>query len=66
MKKPRVITKCVANNYSMPNERIIEFTFPDGEGGLIQFATINGENRVTVYQHDQRVKVVKGKNSNTL
>ena len=36
IRKPKVITKCVANSYTLPNERIIEYSFgPDGNGGSI-------------------------------
>lgn len=39
MKRPKVLTRCVANQYATPNERIIEFTSKNG-GGLISFATL--------------------------
>lgn len=63
--KPRVITKCVANHYTGPDERIIEFTFgPDGRGGsfggLIQFVWA-GMPTVTVYNYDSEVKVIVDK-----
>lgn len=54
--KPRVITKCVANAYAGPNERIVEF-----DGGLISFgAGANGEITVSLYRLDTNVRVVVG------
>jgi hypothetical protein len=35
MQKPKVTVNCVANRYAGPNERIIEFSAPNGAGGLI-------------------------------
>lgn len=53
MRKPRVLTKCVANSYTGPTERIIEFSSGkrDGTGGLISFRNIpSGELLVQVYR----------------
>ena len=63
MKKAKLTTKCVANQYAGPSERIIEFSFPDGSGGLISFLPANGarKNRVDVYRIDKSVKVLVGK-----
>lgn len=64
--KPKVITKCVANHYTGPNERIIEYTFgPDGKGGsvggLIQFATLeDGTPQVTLYNHEPQIRIRPG------
>ena len=44
VKKPSVTTNCVAHTYAAPNERIIEFTFPDGHSGLISFRDIWTQN----------------------
>lgn len=57
MKKPKIITKCVANNYASANERIIEFS--NGEiGGLISFRILEGgKMSVHVYQQDRAVVV---------
>ncbi len=62
MKKPRVITKCVANTYSAPNERIIEFAGPDpDQGGLIAFRILDGGMMfVTVYRQGAKVVVRVG------
>jgi len=65
-KKPKVITKCVANNYAGADERIVEYSFgPDGKGGaiggLIQFyVTADGEPRVVLYRHDAQIKIIVG------
>ena len=56
-KKPRVLTKCVANAYTGPNERIIEFVFSDGPGGLISFFDTNEGPVVNVYRVDKNIKV---------
>lgn len=63
MKKPRVSTRCVANYYARPGQRIIEFSFPDGRGGLISFETdpaggsFGPVARVHVYRIDTGVAV---------
>lgn len=66
MKKPTVNTKCVADNYSMPSEKIIEISFPDGTGCLISLWVAedrggNLVNRVDVYRIDKGIDVVVGK-----
>lgn len=67
MKKPKVILKCVANHYTGPEERIVEYSFgSDGKGGayggLILFReTSKGEFVVTLYNHSPQVKIVVGK-----
>lgn len=51
-KKVRVLTRCVANHYAMSNERIVEFSDPDGVGGLISFrthATEDGKPQVSIW-----------------
>lgn len=56
MKRPRVITKCVASAFQSSNERIIEFSFPgteDGKGGgplggLISFRNVDGKARAAL------------------
>lgn len=52
-RKPRAITKCVANAYTGPTERIVEFSFPgtDGPaGGLMRLAYRNGQPHVELYR----------------
>jgi hypothetical protein len=63
MKKPKVLTKCVANHYAAPNERIIEFT-NEVCGGLIGLRTMpDGSLAVNVYQQDATVSVTVSKPS---
>jgi hypothetical protein len=58
MRRAKVITDCVADNYSHKNERIIEFVFPDGSDGLISFTTLdNGENVINIYNCDKNITV---------
>jgi hypothetical protein len=55
--KPRVLTRCAANNYTAPNERVIEFSSKNG-GGLISFRTSeDGNLDVHVYRCDSTVRV---------
>jgi hypothetical protein len=56
MRKPRVMTKCVANTYAAPNERIIEFGSDNG-GGLIAFRMVDENLVVDVYRTDPTVIV---------
>lgn len=59
--KPRVIVKCVANAYTGPRERIIEFSNGgrrDNKGGLIAFRNLpDGTLLVNVYGCDKGVEV---------
>lgn len=58
MGKSKVITKCVANNYAGPHGRIVEFSFPSGNGGLISFFTNeSGKEIVEVYRTDAEIEV---------
>lgn len=59
MRKPTVLTKCVANLYTDANERIIEYSDREtGLGGLISFRRLDdGSLRVHLYRHDARVNV---------
>ncbi len=52
--KPRVNTRCVADRYAAPNERIIEFSSDCG-GGLISLAEHDGRLHVNVYNYDPTV-----------
>jgi hypothetical protein len=56
MPKPRVLLKCVANHYAARDERIIEFSFSDGSGGLIAFHE-EETNLVNVYRVDKNINV---------
>lgn len=61
MRKPRVLTRCVANNYAAPGQRIVEYSFPNGKGGLISFDLDNeGNARVDLYQQDPEVTIRVG------
>lgn len=61
MAKPKVNTNPVANQYSAPNERIIEYSSTQG-GGLISIReTDAGRLRVDLYQHDDSVEIIVGK-----
>jgi len=57
--KPTVLTRCVANSYAGPNERIIEFVDRDtGRGGLISFfRRADGTLSVSVYRCDDGISV---------
>lgn len=46
-----------ANLYSAPNERIVEYSSPNG-GGLISFRLVDGHLRVELYRHDDTVLIV--------
>lgn len=70
MKKPKIITKCVANHYAMNNERIIEFS-NGTTGGLISICNIEGCTgepdtiRIYVYSCDPGVTIVPGEGTTT-
>jgi hypothetical protein len=56
-RKPRVLTKCVANTHAARNERVIEFS-SDAGGGLIAFRVAeDGTLLVDVYRCDATVIV---------
>ncbi len=58
--KIKVNTSPVADNYSGTNEKIIEFSSPNG-GGLISFRLMDdGTLRVDVYRQDPTVTVRVG------
>ena len=73
MPKPRVLTKCVANCHTSPNERIIEYSFPGSQarggyrmGGLICFRLYRKANGrvfplIQLYRHDKGIQIRKGK-----
>lgn len=56
-KKPRVILKCVADQYAFPGERIIEFSHPSGGGLISFFAKDDGRLQVDLYRQDPTVDV---------
>ncbi|MEW6359305.1 MAG: hypothetical protein AB1696_23420 [Planctomycetota bacterium] len=62
MATPRVLTRCVANHYAGKEERIVEYSFGDGIGGLISFRQCpDGTCRVDLYRHNKDILVVVGK-----
>jgi len=57
--KPTVRVKCPANVHSASFERIIEFSAPNGKGGLISIRHLpSGEVVVEPYRLDDGVKVI--------
>lgn len=60
MSKPRVTTRCVANGYAGPHERIVEFGAGDqGTGGLISFRVDDaGRLQISIYQVSGPVDVL--------
>jgi len=57
MKKPKVNTRCVANYYASPSERIVEFSSNE-KGGLISFReNEDGEFFVQLYRMDNGIFV---------
>lgn len=65
MTKPRVTTNPVANQYTGPAERIVEFSDPDTDGpagGLIALRrNPRGRLTVSVYRCDPTVDVIVGR-----
>ena len=62
MSKPRVTTKCVANTYAAPNERIIEISSGNrrgtGNGCLVSIRDMDdGTLLIQVYRADGGVEV---------
>lgn len=56
--KPKVITRCVANNYAGPFERIIELSNDKGIGCLVSVRNMpDGTMSVQVYRRDAGVTV---------
>lgn len=59
-RKISISSNPVANNYACSNERIIEFSSPQG-GGLIAFTLTEDRLTVDVYRQDKTVTVRVGK-----
>lgn len=55
--KPRVNANGPADKYSGPNEKIVEFSFPDGKGGLISFNTNGDHPVVDIYNFDPEIEI---------
>lgn len=63
MAKPKVDTNPVANQYAMPNERIVEYSTRSGLGGLISLREADdGRLLVELYRHDAAVEITVGTN----
>ena len=56
MAKPRIITKCPANVYTGKNERVVEYSSDSG-GGLIRLVEAEGVLHLTLYRHDDTVRI---------
>jgi hypothetical protein len=56
-RKPSIKTKCPASTYAGPLERIAEFSFSDGTGGLIRLAETDKGNFVTLYRVDGSINI---------
>lgn len=56
--RPSLTSPCVADRYHAPGERIAEFTFPDGSGGLISFRMTSAGPVVDVYRCDPSIRVL--------
>lgn len=57
-KRPSIVSPCVADHYASDGERIAEFSFPDGAGGLLSLRTSsNGRNVIEIYRAEG-VKVI--------
>jgi hypothetical protein len=52
LRRPKVLRRAIADHYASPGQRIIEFSFPDGAGGLISFRQARGDapNRIELYR----------------
>ena len=60
-RRPYINTTPGADQYAAPYERIVEFSFPNGEGGLISFAELSdGTCTVDIYRCSARVRVRTG------
>lgn len=58
MRRASIKSPCVADSYHAPNERIAEFTFPDGSGGLLSLTERpDGCHTVNLYRLDPYVTV---------
>lgn len=61
MKRPTVTTRCVADSFHAPNERMVEFSGPAGNGGLISLAAMpDGTLSVHIYRYDTNVRITVG------
>lgn len=57
MKRPRIITPCVADRHAMKGERIAEFSTDHG-GGLIRVRQSFDGTEVEIYRCDPTVRII--------
>jgi hypothetical protein len=57
MPKPKLKTRCVANNYAGPDERIVEFSSRFGRGLIALRERPDGRLQVDLYHLDATVDV---------
>ncbi len=62
MDRVRINTNPVAQQYAGQDERIIEYSSPNG-GGLISFTLVEDTLVVALYRHDETVRVGVNRNS---
>jgi hypothetical protein len=56
-KRPTVTLRCPADSHHGPGERIVEFSFPDGTGGLLSLRSHPMGNVVELYRLDRSLVV---------
>lgn len=56
--RPTIKSPCVADHYASTGERIVEFAFPGGAGGLIALRDYEEGAAVEVYRTDGEVRVI--------
>lgn len=60
-KRPKVATRCPADCYHSPHERVIEFSSKNGGGLISLLETEDGKLLVQVYRQDKTVIVTVSK-----
>ena len=58
MKRPSIRLKCPADSQHGHGERIAEFHFENGIGGLIALTMRDGDYTIEIYRVDPQVKIV--------
>jgi hypothetical protein len=60
----KISVRPVSDHYALPGERIIEYSSPSGNGGLIAFREdADGYLIVEAYRHGPKVKIRAGEGS---
>jgi len=57
MKEVKINVNPVANRYAGSTEHIIEYTGPNGAGGLVSFIATDTGVIVNLYRHDPQVDI---------